>query len=54
MRARTMIYTNGEFWADYLEYEMAYLIAKELIAMPSFKEICLVDAETGEVKLILK
>lgn len=53
MRAKTMIYINGKFWADFLEYGMAYLVAKELIIMPSFKEICLVDAETGEVKLIL-
>ena len=53
MRAKTMIYINGEFWADFLEYGMAYLIAKDIMAMPSFKEICLVDAETGEVKLIL-
>lgn len=50
----TMVYINGNFFATYGTYGIAFLVAAEIIRINTgVKEVCLVDENTGEVLLTL-
>ena len=50
----TMVYVNGNFFATYETYGIAFLVAAEIIRInTAVKEVCLVNEETGEVLLTL-
>ncbi len=50
----TMVYINGNFFATYGTYGIAFLVAAEIIRInTAVKEVCLVDENTGEVLLTL-